>query len=70
MTLLLEWLSREGHLLLAWWLWITLAGMAAFPLCLRLFGALPDHGYTIARTLGTAAGNLGLLAAGQLRLPR
>lgn len=52
MTLLLDWLTREGHLLLGWWLWITLAGLAALPLCLRLFGALPDRGYTIARALG------------------
>lgn len=52
MTLLLEWLAREGHLLLAWWLWITLAGLAVFPLCLRLLGGLPDKGYSLARALG------------------
>ncbi len=52
MTLLLDWLTREGHLVLAWWLWMTLAGLACLPLCLRLFGALPDRGYTIARALG------------------
>ena len=52
MTLLLDWLAREGHLLLAWWLWITLAGLTALPLCLRLFSALPDRGYSIARALG------------------
>ncbi len=52
MTILLDWLTREGHLLLAWWLWIALAGLAALPLCLRLFSALPDRGYTIARALG------------------
>ena len=52
MTLFLDWLAREGHLLLAWWFSITLAGLAALPLCLRLFSALPDRGYTIARALG------------------
>ena len=52
MTLLLDWLSREGHILFAWWLWITLAGAAAFPLCLRLLRGLPDRGYTLARGLG------------------
>ncbi len=52
MTLLLEWLPREGHLILAWWLWITLAGAAVFPLCIRLLGGLPDKGYTLARLVG------------------
>ena len=52
MTLLLDWLSREGHIVFSWWLWITLAGVAAFPLCLRLLRGLPDRGYTLARALG------------------
>lgn len=52
MTLILDWLSREGHLLLLWWLWITLAGVAVLPLALRFLQALPDGGYTLARTLG------------------
>ncbi len=52
MTLLLDWLSREGHIVFAWWLWMALAGAAAFPLCLRLLGGLPDKGYTLARALG------------------
>ena len=68
MTLLLDWLSREGHILVAWWLWITLAGAAAFPLCLRLFGGLPDKGYTLARAPGPAVDDLHLLAASQLWL--
>ncbi|MDE2748941.1 MAG: DUF2298 domain-containing protein [Chloroflexota bacterium] len=52
MTVLLDWLGREGQIVFAWWLWITLAGAAAFPLCLRLLGGLPDKGYTLARALG------------------
>ena len=52
MTLVWDWLAREGHLVFAWWLWMTLAGFAAFPLCLRLLGGLPDKGYTLARALG------------------
>lgn len=52
MTLLLDWLSREGHVVFAWWLWITLAGAAVFPLCLRLLRGLPDKGYSAARALG------------------
>ena len=52
MTLLLDWLAREGHIVFSWWLWITLAGVAAFPLCLRLLRGLPDKGYTLARALG------------------
>ena len=52
MTLLLDWLSREAHLLVAWWLAITLAGAAVYPLCFRLLGGLPDRGYTLARPFG------------------
>lgn len=52
MTLILEWFSREGLIVLSWWLWITLAGVAVFPLCMRLLGGLPDKGYTLARTVG------------------
>ena len=52
MSLVLDWLGREGHILLAWWLWISLAGLAVLPLCFRLLGGLPDQGYTLARALG------------------
>jgi YYY domain-containing protein len=48
----LDWLLREGWLLPVWWLLVSLAGLAAFPLCLRLLGGLPDKGYTFARALG------------------
>ena len=52
MTLILDWLAREGHLLFLWWLWLALAGAAILPLALRLLSALPDGGYTLARALG------------------
>ncbi len=52
MTLIQEWLIREGHLLFSWWLAISLAGWAAFPLCLRLLGGLPDKGYSLSRAIG------------------
>ncbi|MCY4018562.1 MAG: DUF2298 domain-containing protein [Chloroflexi bacterium] len=55
MTLIQEWLTREGHLLFSWWLAIALAGAAAFPLCLRLLGGLPDRGYTLSRAIGMLA---------------
>ena len=47
-----EWLSREGWMLPTWWLLVTLAGAAAFPLALRFLGGLPDKGYTVSRALG------------------
>ena len=52
MSLAADWLAREGHFLFGWWLWITLAGSAALPLCWRLLGGLPDRGYTLARAMG------------------
>ena len=50
--LIQEWLIREGHLLFGWWLAIALAGVAVFPLCMRLLGGLPDKGYTLSRAIG------------------
>lgn len=47
-----EWLAREGWIVLSWWLLVTLAGVAAFPLCARLLSGLPDRGYTLARAAG------------------
>jgi uncharacterized membrane protein len=47
-----EWLAREGWIVLSWWLLVTLAGVAAFPLCTRLLSGLPDRGYTLARAVG------------------
>lgn len=47
-----DWLSREGWMLPTWWLLVTLAGTAVFPLSVRLLGGLPDKGYTVSRALG------------------
>lgn len=52
MTLIADWLAREGVYLLSWWLLATAAGVAALPWCWRLLGGLPDKGYTLARPLG------------------
>ena len=50
--MVLEWLAREGWIVLSWWALVTLAGLAALPLAVRLLGALPDRGYTLARGVG------------------
>lgn len=50
--MLIDWLTREGGIVLSWWALVTLAGVAALPLCVRLLGALPDRGYTLARAVG------------------
>lgn len=47
-----EWLTREFWILPTWWFLVTLAGVAVFPLSVRLLGGLPDRGYTLARALG------------------
>lgn len=50
--MILEWLTREGGIILSWWALVAVAGLAALPLCLRLLGGLPDRGYTLARAAG------------------
>lgn len=50
--MLFDWIAREGWIFPVWWLLVTLAAAAVFPLCLRLFGALPDKGYTLSRAIG------------------
>lgn len=49
---MLDWMLREGGIVLSWWLLVTLAGAAALPLVVRLLGGLPDRGYTLARAVG------------------
>lgn len=48
----MEWLAREGHYFLGWWLVATLAGVAVLPLCVRLLNGLADKGVLLARPLG------------------
>jgi YYY domain-containing protein len=50
--MLLNWIAREGWVLPFWWLLVTMAAVAVFPLCVRLFGSLPDKGYTLSRAVG------------------
>jgi YYY domain-containing protein len=49
---ILDWLAREGWMLLSWWALATAAGAAALPLVSRLLAGLPDKGYTLARAAG------------------
>ena len=49
---ILDWLAREGGMLLSWWALVTLTGLAALPLVWRVLGGLPDRGYTLARAAG------------------
>lgn len=48
----LDWIAREGWMLLIWWLIATIAGLGVLPLCFRLLSALPDKGYLVARAAG------------------
>jgi YYY domain-containing protein len=50
--MLLDWVGREGGILLSWWALVTLAGLAALPLLWRVLGSLPDRGYAFARAAG------------------
>lgn len=50
--LIWDWLGREGGHVLSWWLLVTLAGAAAWPLLWRVLDGLPDRGYTLARAAG------------------
>lgn len=52
---MIDWLAREGWMVLSWWLLVTLAGAAALPLAWRMLGSLPDRGYLLARPLGLLA---------------
>jgi YYY domain-containing protein len=68
-SLIVNWLGRQGGDVLRWWLLVTLAGAAVWPLLYRVMGGLPDRGYTLARAAGVMLigfifwflGSLGLL---------
>lgn len=40
------------HPIRVWYLALQLMALAAFPLCWRVLGGLPDRGYAVAKTLG------------------
>ena len=42
-SLVVDWLGREGGDVLSWWLLVTLAGAAAWPLVYRVLGGLPEE---------------------------
>ncbi len=50
--MIVDWLTREGGIVLSWWLLVTLAGLAVWPLLLRLLRGLPDRGFLLARAAG------------------
>ena len=52
MQAMVDWLAREGGLILSWWLLVTLAGFIVWPLTFRLLRGLPDRGYTLIRSVG------------------
>ncbi|MEO1664702.1 MAG: DUF2298 domain-containing protein [Chloroflexota bacterium] len=52
MGLIYDWILFEGGIIVSWWLLVTLAGVAVFPLCTRLLSGLPDKGYVLSRTVG------------------
>jgi YYY domain-containing protein len=39
-------------IIIVWWLWMGVIGLAALPLCYRFFRRLPGRGYAFARPLG------------------
>ncbi|HNS51013.1 MAG TPA: DUF2298 domain-containing protein [Anaerolineae bacterium] len=55
---------------LAWWLWLEVAGLAALPLAFRFFRHLPDRGYAFARPLGLLLASYALWMGATLGLLR
>jgi len=49
---MMDWLAREGWILVSWWGLVTLAGAAVWPLLWRALASLPDRGYLLARAAG------------------
>ncbi|MEQ8673485.1 MAG: DUF2298 domain-containing protein [Aggregatilineales bacterium] len=50
--MIFDWISREGWIVLNWWLLVSLAGAAVLPMMVRVFAGFPDRGYTLARPAG------------------
>ena len=64
------WLYRSGHEIVIWWLLVTLAGLAAWPLMYRLMRRLPDRGYALARPAGMLLTTFTLWFLGSLGMLR
>ncbi|TVR18637.1 MAG: hypothetical protein EA396_15015 [Anaerolineaceae bacterium] len=52
MSMIFDWLLREGWIIAGWWLVISAMGFTVFPALVRLLPALTDKGYTLARPAG------------------
>ncbi|NIV30100.1 MAG: hypothetical protein GWN58_11550, partial [Anaerolineae bacterium] len=57
-------------IVLVWWLWMQILGLAALPLTYRFFRRLPDRGYAFARPLGLLLTSYVLWLGGSLGLLR
>ncbi len=57
-------------IVLIWWLWLEVMGLAALPLAYRFFQRLPDRGYAFARPLGLLLVSYTLWLGGSLGLLR
>jgi YYY domain-containing protein len=55
-------------IVVVWWLWIQVIGLAALPLSYRFFRWLPDRGYVFARPLGLLLASYLLWLGGSLGL--
>jgi YYY domain-containing protein len=57
-------------IVIVWWLWLQVMGLAALPLAYRFFRRLPDRGYAFARPLGLLLATYLLWVGGSLGLLR
>ena len=57
-------------IVIVWWLWMQILGLAALPLTYRFFRRLPDRGYAFARPLGLLLTSYVLWLGGSLGLLR
>jgi YYY domain-containing protein len=57
-------------IVIVWWLWLQVMGLAALPLAYRFFRHLPDRGYAFARPLGLLLATYVLWLGGSLGLLR
>jgi YYY domain-containing protein len=57
-------------IVIVWWLWMQVLGLAALPLAFRFFRRFPDRGYAFARPLGLLLTSYMLWLGGSLGLLR